>query len=168
MCKTEALRGWRYATLSTCECGSGMSAERCCVRYVEGNVAAPTAQALMRSRYFAFVHKNAAYLLESWHPSTRPTSLDFERDTTRWQKLEILESVAGDVKDTHGIVEFKAYFVDGGRRHCLHERSSFIREAGRWYYVDGVTPKPQLPPMVGRNQPCPCGSGKKFKRCCGA
>ena len=168
MCKTPPLRAWRYAKLSTCECGSGMSTERCCVRYVEGDAAAPTAQALMRSRYFAFVHKNAAYLFESWHPSTRPTSLDFERDTTRWQKLEILESVAGDVKDSRGIVEFKAYFIDGGRRHCLHERSSFIREAGRWYYVDGVTPEPPLPPKVGRNQPCPCGSGKKFKRCCGA
>ena len=94
--------------------------------------------------------------------------LDFEQDTTQWQKLQILDCVDGDVNDTRGIVEFKAYYVDGGRRHCLHERSSFIREAGRWYYVDGVVPEPLSPPKVGRNQPCSCGSGKKFKRCCGA
>ena len=142
MCKTPPSRGWRYATLSTCECGSGVSADRCCVRYVEGEVAAPTAQALMRSRYYAFIHRNAEYLLESWHPSSRPTTLDFEQDTTQWQKLQILDCVDGDVNDTRGIVEFKAYYVDGGRRHCLHERSSFIREAGRWYYVDGVVPEP--------------------------
>ena len=138
MCKTPPSRGWRYATLSKCECGSGVSADRCCVRYVEGEVAAPTAQALMRSRYYAFIHRNAEYLLESWHPSSRPTTLDFEQDTTQWQKLQILDCVDGDVNDTRGIVEFKAYYVDGGRRHCLHERSSFIREAGRWHYVDGV------------------------------
>ena len=168
MCKTPSSRGWRYATLSKCECGSDVSANRCCVRYVGGEVAAPTAQALMRSRYFAFIHRNAEYLLESWHPSRRPTTLDFEQDTTQWQKLQILDCVDGDVNDTRGIVEFKAYYVDGGRRHCLHERSSFIRETGRWYYVDGVVPEPLSPPKVGRNQPCPCGSGKKFKRCCGA
>ncbi len=153
--------------MSTCECGSGLTSDRCCAQYVRLGATVPTAEALMRSRYFAFAHQDARYLLDSWHQSSRPKTLDFDSDSTQWLKLEIVDCVAGGADDSRGIVEFKAYFLEGGRRHCLHERSSFIRQAGRWYYVDGLTPPTSVQAKVGRNQPCPCGSGKKFKRCCG-
>ncbi len=87
----------------------------------------------MRSRYSAFVLRDVAYLLASWHPSTRPKKLTLDPDT-RWVGLEVL-SASGGVFDTAGIVEFRATHQVGVQT----ERSHFVREGGRWYYVDGVS-----------------------------
>ena len=109
----------------------------------------------MRSRYSAYVLKDNDYLRKSWHPSTRPAELDVSGDGTPWQRLLI---VSADKEH----VEFAAFY-QGGQ---LHERSRFVCEGGQWFYLDGES----LPPIeekTGRNAPCPCGSGKKYKRCCG-
>lgn len=95
-----------------------------------------TAEALMRSRFEAFVRGDAAWLLATWHPSTRPADLDLS-DNPRWRRLRIVDTVAGGADDTHGIVEFRASFVAADGPGVLHERSRFVREDGHWFYVDG-------------------------------
>ncbi len=113
----------------------------------------------MRSRYCAYVRGDAAYLRASWHPRSCPAELDLAQQP-RWQRLEIISCDRGQPDDKEGTVEFKAFHAGG----CLHERSRFLREQGRWLYLDGVQPKVVKP---GRNQACPCGSGRKYKQCCG-
>jgi len=90
----------------------------------------------MRSRFSAFARGDAAYLLASWHPSTRPRTLEVDADVT-WRRLQIVDTVAGGVDDADGVVEFRASYRDAGGAGLLHERSRFIREAGRWLYLDG-------------------------------
>ena len=93
------------------------------------------AEALMRSRYAAYVALDSDWLLASWHPSTRPTSLDLD-PAIKWLGLDVKDHRVVD--DTHAEVEFVARFrVGGARAQRLHERSRFVREDGRWYYVDG-------------------------------
>lgn len=128
-------------TLPICPCGAThrrrpLAYADCCGRYVEHFDAepAPSAEALMRSRYSAFVRENAAYLLATWHASTRPAQLDFEPGA-KWLGLEVR---AGAQTGEHSAeVEFVARYRVGGRAVRLHERSRFVREQGRWYYVDG-------------------------------
>ena len=114
----------------------------------------------MRSRYSAYVNKNADYLLSSWHASTRPDDLDFENDTTQWKKLKIISA-------SDNTVEFVAYFtsVDDNKEKifALYEQSHFIKE-GRWFYHHGEALESLT---LLKNGLCPCKSGKKFKRCCG-
>lgn len=96
-----------------------------------------TAEALMRSRFEAFKNADAEWLLETWHRSTRPRTLDLS-DNPRWRGLRIVDTVAGGVDDAEGIVEFQAtYLLDGGGVGILQERSRFVRDRGRWMYVDG-------------------------------
>jgi len=115
-----------------CPCGSGLAYARCCGPWHLG-AAAPTAEALMRSRYSAYVRGDDAYLLATWHASTRPAALD--GDPVRWLGLDVKRhATTGDDRAT---VEFVARFRAGGRGHRLHETSRFRREEGRWYYVDG-------------------------------
>jgi len=142
-----------------CPCGSGEAYHACCQPFHQGSPA-PTPEALMRSRYSAFVLGLADYLLETWHSSTRPQSLDPEQ-SPEWASLRILDtSTRGDA----GIVHFRAVYRLGDGWGYLEETSNFTREDGRWYYVSGDTTEGQLKP--GRNEPCPCGSGKKYKACC--
>ena len=115
-----------------CPCGSGLAYLRCCQPWHEGSPA-PTAEALMRSRYSAYVLHLNDYLLATWHPSTRPTDLDDA--STRWLGLDVKRHQQTG-PDT-AIVEFVARFRAVGRGHRLHETSRFVREDGRWYYVDG-------------------------------
>jgi SEC-C motif-containing protein len=97
----------------------------------------PTAEALMRSRFSAFRDGDAAWLLASWHPSTRPAQLDLSHNPT-WRGLQIVDTVAGGPDDDTGIVEFRAtYLAPEGGVGIQHERSRFVREDGRWYYLDG-------------------------------
>lgn len=92
----------------------------------------------MRSRFEAFRDGDPAWLLASWHPSTRPESLDL-RDNPTWRGLQIIGTVAGRTDDEDGIVEFRAtYLPQGGGVEVLHERSRFVRENGRWYYLDAI------------------------------
>jgi SEC-C motif-containing protein len=109
---------------------------RCCGRYLAGfaDTPAPDAESLMRSRYCAFVLEDADYLMATWHGTRRPPHLEFEPGT-KWLGLEVREHRVID--DSHAEVEFVARSRHGGRAHRLHERSRFVREDGRWYYVEG-------------------------------
>lgn len=119
---------------NACPCG-GLDYTTCCGRYVDGGEAAPTAEALMRSRYTAFVRHNAPYLLETWAAGTRPSTLEFD-DAPQWLGLQVKAHLQRDA--THAEVEFVARYKVGGRAHRLHERSRFERnDDGRWRYIDG-------------------------------
>ena len=119
-----------------CPCGSGKVYPACCGRFHAGRPA-PTATALMRSRYTAFVLGLSDYLSETWHPTTRPPSIDMDPDT-QWSGLAIEETEGGNAWDTEGTVQFKATFVSPDGLGVLHERSRFVLEDNRWYYVDGT------------------------------
>ncbi|MEU5637139.1 YchJ family protein [Streptomyces rishiriensis] len=121
-----------------CPCGLPSSYEACCGRFHAGGdaVAAPTAEALMRSRYSAFVRGNVPYLLRTWHPRTRPERLELDPGV-RWTGLEILATSDGTAFHTSGVVEFRASYRGG----ALHERSRFERVDGAWAYVDGEFPE---------------------------
>ncbi|MCD2187344.1 YchJ family protein [Actinomycetospora soli] len=120
-------------TSRRCPCGLPEPLAACCGRYLGPDGAAPpTAEALMRSRYTAFVHHDVEHLLRTWHPSTRPATLELDPDT-RWRGLEIVDRVGGGLFDTEGVVEFRAHHRDG----VQHERSRFTRVDGRWTYRDG-------------------------------
>ena len=154
----------------TCPCGSQRSSTRCCAPLLEGSKAAETAEQLMRSRFTAFTAGNIDYLLDTHHPSkhspTERQQLAKTLEQYRWLSLEIVRSVQGDSHSTNGTVEFIARYTDGQRLEQLHERSSFIKENGRWFYLDGefLNSAVKLP---GRNAPCWCGSNKKYKHCHG-
>ncbi|HSV84815.1 MAG TPA: YchJ family metal-binding protein [Ramlibacter sp.] len=130
------------AAADPCPCGRAdarrqpLAFARCCGRYLADfeSTPAPDAEALMRSRYSAFVLHDADYLLATWHASTRPPELAFEPGL-RWLGLEVREHRALDAD--HAEVEFVARSRLAGRGQRLHERSRFVRSGGRWYYVDG-------------------------------
>ncbi len=106
----------------------------CCQPYHRGVRVAPTAEALMRSRFAAFALKEAAYVRATWHLSTRPATMEFARDQ-EWQSLQVgASSETGD----SATVEFVARSRVGGTSHVLHETSRFVRERGQWFYVDGA------------------------------
>jgi SEC-C motif-containing protein len=118
----------------SCHCGSALAGNACCARW-HGGEPAPTAEALMRSRYTAFVIRNESYLLATWHSSARPTSIDFNRQQ-KWLGLKIVEAkVTG--ADTAEVEFIARYRIGGGSAARLHERSRFVKEGGRWYYLDG-------------------------------
>jgi len=120
-----------------CPCGSGDALDACCAQWHCG-LHAPTAEALMRSRYSAFVLQNEPYLLATWHPGTRPGSVGFEPGT-KWLGLSVKSAhITGPDRAE---VEFVArYRVGGGAAVRIHERSRFVCEDGRWLYVDGDQP----------------------------
>lgn len=148
------------ATNTRCPCGSELNLSECCGHYHAG-ATAPTPEVLMRSRFSAFALGLHPYLLETWHPSTRPTELHLD-DATRWVRLDVLDH---DMQGERGRVHFRATFREGRRWGRLEESSRFVHEEGRWFYVDGEPSLERLKP--GRNDSCPCGSGRKFKSCCG-
>jgi SEC-C motif-containing protein len=121
-----------------CPCGSGAELGRCCGPIVAGEKPAPTAERLMRSRFTAFALQDEAHLLQSWHRSTRPASVDFVLGQ-RWTQLDVLATVAGELLDQEGEVEFRAHYERRGRPGVLHELSRFVRdEDGRWVYLAPV------------------------------
>ena len=122
---------------SPCPCGRPLSYHDCCSRWHAG-LAAPTPEDLMRSRYGAYVLGLEAYLLATWHASTRPPALDLaDGPASRWLGLEIRRCQTPGVGERAATVEFVARYKTAGRAHRLHEISRFIHEDGRWYYVDG-------------------------------
>ena len=156
--------------MDSCPCGSGKDYLQCCKQYHAGSTAAPTPEALMRSRYAAYVKGEIDFLMETIHPEHRH---DLDRNSVQewssqaeWLGLEVKNST-GSESDSKGKVEFIARFRQGGLEHSHHELSRFKKVAGKWYYVDGkVTPTIPAGAVISRNGPCPCGSGKKYKRCC--
>jgi len=151
-----------------CPCGSGKTFTECCEPVHQASTHAATAEQLMRSRYSAFVVDNLDYLLQSWHPSTRPVSINPNEPGLCWQQLEIISTHGGQTNDEQGEVEFIAHYMLNGQAQQLHERSRFVRVDKQWTYLDGYSPALSSNPgkKPGRNTPCHCGSGKKYKHCC--
>ncbi len=110
----------------------------CCGRLHDGVLPAATAEQLMRSRYTAFVLGNPGYLRATWHPTTRPRTVSLD-EGVRWTGLDVVATTGGSLLDTEGTVEFRAHYVVAGRPGVQHERSRFVRERGRWWYLDGVS-----------------------------
>ncbi len=127
-----------------CHCGSSRLFANCCGPLLTGSIPAATAEELMRSRYTANVVKDTAYLLKSWHPSTRPRAMD-PRAIPIWKNLEILRTEQGRPGDHRGMVEFRALHEKNGELSMLHERSRFVFENGNWFYVDGELLEPVWP-----------------------
>ena len=123
--------------VTRCPCLSGETYEECCAPLHRGEREAPTAVQLMRSRYSAFAVGDAAYLLRTWHPATRPSDLDLD-PAVRWTRLDVVGTSGGGPFDTDGTVEFLAHHRTDGVAGRHHERSRFAREAGRWLYVGPV------------------------------
>jgi len=124
---------------AACPCGSGLAYAACCGRYLDGDALPATAELLMRSRYTAYSLDREQYLLDSWHPSTRPhRSAPGEHLPLQWIGLKILKTDAGGLADTKGSVEFVARCKVNGAAQRMHEVSRFVRENGRWYYLDGA------------------------------
>lgn len=124
--------------VAACPCGSQAGYAACCGRWHAGehHLQAPTAEALMRSRYSAYVLGLGAYLLDTWHPRTRPAGLEPDPPGQRWLGLEVRRHDTPDAD--HAMVEFVARVKLAGRAVRLHERSRFERIAGRWYYLDAA------------------------------
>ncbi len=156
----------------TCACGSGRVHDDCCGPYLAGWAQAPTAEALMRSRYCAYAHADIDYLEQT---SGGEAKAEFSRrDATAWAnnatftKLEVHDTVAGGPDDTTGIVEFTATYIEQNKTLFVRERSKFAKEGGLWRYTGRERATPvKSTKTAGRNDPCPCGSGLKFKKCCG-
>lgn len=162
--------------MDACPCGSKEDYKNCCGPVIAGERRAETAEQLMRSRYSAYVKKELNWLRLSLHPGHRA---DFNEASSRewaeraeWLGLEILNTVRGGTSDADGRVEFVASFAENGKRMEHREVASFQKSDGLWYFKDGkpvsAAPVKREAPKTGRNDPCPCGSGKKFKKCCGA
>lgn len=160
--------------MSHCPCESGKEYDACCGPIISGTRAAATAEDLMRSRYSAFAKREVDYLRKSLHPRHRhdydPAATRKWAETSEWIKLDILKSETG-ASDNEGTVEFVATYRQKGTTLTHHELGNFRRTDGVWYYTDGQLIAPGTvrneSPKVGRNDPCPCGSGKKHKKCCG-
>ena len=157
-----------------CPCGSAKPLDACCGPYLAG-APAPTAAATMRSRYSAHVLGNVDYLLATMSKEQRA---GYDREEaeksfagTKWLGLEIRKARLGGEGDETGEVEFVARYRTGKQQTAHHELSFFTREEGRWVFA-GCEMNPKAPTVrvekIGRNAPCPCGSGKKYKKCCGA
>ena len=178
----------------TCPCGSGRAYDECCGRYISGTNAAPTAEALMRSRYTAFTRGEYAYIGKTFSPQSDAEAHakgaeDWAKSGT-FKKLKVIGTHQGGAGDTSGIVEFVATYTQDGVNWDHHETSHFEKDDdGQWYYVGGDGHRHREGeahhhhhhhhdhgghtvrregPKVGRNDPCPCGSGKKYKKCHGS
>ena len=160
---------------STCPCGSGEPFDSCCAPLLEGTEKAGSPEALMRSRYTAYVKQDMPYLANTLHPSQRADydeqgAAQWAKDAD-WEKLEIISTEADPANVNRGQVEFKVHFTMKGEHQVHHELSEFRKTDGNWYFFDGkMVSAGQFRrdmPKVGRNDPCPCGSSKKYKKCCG-
>lgn len=161
-------------TTEPCPCGLD-TYDACCAPFHRGDAAVPTAERLMRARYSAYARGEVDFLLESILEESRE---DHDRAVieqwsaeSEWLGLEVLATEAGGESDDAGTVEFVArYRNPKGERISHHELAEFTRVDDRWYFKDGnpVEGKTVVrdAPKVGRNDPCPCGSGKKYKKCC--
>jgi SEC-C motif domain protein len=147
-----------------CYCCSGLAFSTCCAPILKDHSKATSPEMLMRSRYTAYVVNDEKHLLATWAPSTRPQSLNIANDQSQWLRLHIQDHTIDTKTGENGEVEFLATFIAGNELCQMHERSTFIRVKGLWYYLDGDNHIEKKP--ISRKAACPCGSGKKFKRCC--
>ena len=162
--------------MDACPCGSENAYAACCEPLHTGTRQADCAEALMRARYSAYVMEEVDFIIETTHPSQRDqfTANGIRRwsRNSEWLGLTILDTDKGTADDDIGSVEFVATYFAKGRRQRHHEIAEFRRHEGAWAFYDGQAPSPQTvvrtDPKVGRNDPCPCGSGRKSKKCCAA
>jgi len=160
----------------TCHCGSGLDYAGCCEPYITGKKNAPTAVALMRSRYSAYAVHAIDYIMDTCirESSDDDGRIDYKQtkdwsEKSKWLGLKIVSSEKGNLSDTEGTVEFEASYERDGLRDIHRETARFIRKDDKWFYKNGdVAPNTvvRIGPKTGRNDPCPCGSGKKYKHCC--
>lgn len=148
-----------------CPCGSELPYEVCCGAIISGKKEADSPEALMRSRYTAYALGNGAYLVATAVAQKRfdediPLIEEFA-ERAEWLGLEVIRS---EEKGEKGEVEFKAFYRENGTIGVHHELSRFVKTEGCWFYDEGRL----FEAKVARNDPCPCGSGKKYKKCCGA
>ncbi|CAM2068707.1 YchJ family protein [Sulfidibacter corallicola] len=158
--------------MDLCPCGSQKTFATCCGPQLAGNETAKTAEALMRARYTGYTRADAEFIVATTHPDKRaevdPESVREWGELAEWLSLQIQKVEAGTETDTEGFVTFVARFRENGEEHEHHERSLFRKEGDTWYFVEGH--KPAVVRKVvktRRNDPCPCGSGQKYKKCCG-
>ncbi|TBR22778.1 hypothetical protein EPO15_07405 [bacterium] len=158
-----------------CPCGTEKAYAACCEPVITGKAPAKTAEALMRARYTSYVKANITFLEKTLAPEGRA---DFDRAASEkwakesaWKGLTINFLKDGAEDDETGVVNFTARFAQGADEYEHREIATFRKEKGAWVFVDGKAPKPETVvksgPDVGRNDPCSCGSKKKFKKCCG-
>ncbi len=160
--------------MKPCPCNPERDYAECCGALHRGTRKPATAEELMRGRYSAFVKAEIAYLRSSHDPETReefdPDSAEQWAKQAEWKEFEVLRCEAGGPSDSTGVVEFVAHYAVDGKPIDHHEISEFRRVDEEWFFRDGhevpVTVRRDQP-KVGRNDPCPCGSGKKYKKCCG-
>jgi SEC-C motif-containing protein len=156
-----------------CYCGEAKLFSDCCEPLIMGEKTAQTAEHLMRSRYSAYVAVDVKYVIATTYP-TQQKNFD-EADirawavANQWQKLEVIATQKGKFNEEDGEVEFKASFIDNtGTPQIHHEISTFVKENGQWYYLSGIIGSTSAVPQTqNRNDFCACGSGKKYKKCCG-
>ncbi len=159
--------------MEACPCGSAQPYSQCCEPLIRGERAARTPEALMRARYSAYAKTEVDFIVATTHPEKRDGLLT--DGIRRWSERSIwhgLEIIATDVAldDQSGSVEFIAHYTEKNIKKKHHELARFDRLEGTWYFTDGAPVPPKqfvrAQPKVGRNEPCPCGSGKKYKKCC--
>jgi len=155
-----------------CPCGSGNDYTSCCEPIISGSKSADTAEQMMRARYSAHVKVEVDFIYESTHPDCRE-GYDHKgtkdwAEKAEWHGLEIVGTTAGGPEDKEGEVEFIARFRDKSGIRAHHERGHFKRKKKQWLFTEGemVKSAPISVTKIGRNDPCPCGSGKKYKKCC--
>ena len=161
--------------MNTCPCGSQKNYGACCEPFISGQTAAPTAEQLMRARYTAYVKGAIQFILDTTLEEKRKEcdekAIQNWSKNSIWHNLEILTTRNGSPEHSEGMVEFIAHFTEGGIRKNLHEKAVFKLVDSQWYYVDGEIQKPKpftrSEEKISRNDPCSCGSGKKYKKCCG-
>ncbi|MDP6231538.1 MAG: YchJ family metal-binding protein [Nitrospinaceae bacterium] len=169
--------------MKDCPCGTGFPYTDCCGPLIRGSIPADTAEDLMRSRFTAFAKRQWDYIEQTRYPDGRELSAwyksKFLHDGISWTKLDVLSVKSGEASDDEGEVGFVAHYTENGEEKTLQEVSRFIREDGKWYYCEHesriISSKPTSSsepftrdqPKVGRNDPCSCGSNKKYKKCCG-
>ncbi len=153
-----------------CPCGSGRPLRDCCAPVLGGQRVAATAEELMRARFTAHATRDFAFLHRSYSPTAgQPYVPSSDTPTTQWTRLVVHEHGPGRTPDI-AFVDFSAYGMEGGVEQVLHEKAEFVRKAGAWLYTrplrQGPAPVRAAAKKPGRNDPCPCGSGKKYKHCC--
>lgn len=160
--------------MAQCPCGSEQSFDKCCGPYLSGKANPPTAEALMRARYTAYTKHDVGFVERTNDPKHgEPFDVESAKkwaESAKWQGLEVVRTEQGGENDSRGKVEFIAKFKLEGEDQMHHEIGNFRKDGGVWYFVDGKTPGVTIrneKPAPGRNDPCPCGSGKKYKKCCG-
>lgn len=159
-----------------CPCQSNLELKDCCLPIIQGKKEAPTAEALLRARYTAFARGDIDFIMDTHHSKTlgdvkREEIEDWSKNS-EWLGLKVVQSEAGQAGDQTGTLIFCAEYMAEGKKQEHWEQSFFEKENGKWRFLDAkgiqVGPYRRQEPKTGRNDPCTCGSGKKYKKCCGA